>query len=184
MLELNPDQLLNLTIADHAYQVLSGVVLNGRFQRASIEGKSVILDVAHNPAASALLAKNLASEPCTGRTLALSAVMADKDVAGLIEPLKDYVDAWFVANLNNNSRALAAEKFSDALVEQGISMVSISKNLRQAFRRALSMMTVDDRLLVFGSFFTVAEVMQLLARDKKNDQRHIIDKQTKERDSE
>lgn len=160
-------QLLDLAIAEDAYQVLAKVVLSGRFQQAQAEGKVVILDVAHNPAAAGLLAENLAGQPCSGRTLALTAVMADKDIAGLIEPLRTHVDAWFVANLKNNPRALPAEKFSDALIDQGVSMVSVSKNIRQAYRRALSMMAPDDRLLVFGSFFTVAEVMPLLARTKQ-----------------
>lgn len=160
-------QLLNLTIVDDAYKVLAKLSLTGRFQQVQAEGKSVILDVAHNPAAAALLADNLSVQPCVGRTLALSAVMADKDIAGLIEPLKDHVDAWFVANLKDNPRALPAEKFSDALGDQGIGMISVSKNIRQAYRRALSMMTTDDRLLVFGSFFTVAEVMPLLARTQQ-----------------
>ena len=164
-------QLLNLTIADDAYQALAGVVLRGRFQQLRVEGKAVILDVAHNPAAAALLAKNLAATPCFGRTLALTAVMADKDLAGLIEPLRDGVDAWFLAGLKNNPRALPAAQFADALAEQGVGMISVSKNIRQAFRRALSMMAADDRLVVFGSFFTVAEVMPLLTRGRVAEER-------------
>jgi dihydrofolate synthase/folylpolyglutamate synthase len=46
-------------------------------------------------------------------------------------------------------------------------MISISKNITQAFRRAQGVMTSDDRLVVFGSFYTVAGVMPLLEKERK-----------------
>ena len=48
------------------------------------------------------------------------------------------------------------------LREEGIAMISVSKNLRQALRRAQGVMAAGDRLVVFGSFHTVAEVLPLL----------------------
>ena len=46
-------------------------------------------------------------------------------------------------------------------------MISVSKNIRQAFRRAQSVMAEGDRLVVFGSFYTVADVLPLLEKDKQ-----------------
>jgi len=52
------------------------------------------------------------------------------------------------------------------LAEHGQQAISVSQNLRQAFRRAQAVMAEGDRLVVFGSFFTVAEVLPLLERDR------------------
>ena len=164
-------ELLDVGIPEEAYRSLIDVSLVGRFQQEKAEGKKIILDVAHNPAAASLLAANLTRDTCSGRTLVLAAVMADKDLSGLIGPLRDIVDAWFLADLKNNSRALSASQFANGLADMGIGMISVSKNVRQAYRRALSMMGPEDRLVVFGSFFTVAEVLPLLARDKQREGR-------------
>ena len=56
---------------------------------------------------------------------------------------------------------------ADMLRGAGQSMVSVSKNVRQAFRRAQSLMGAGDRLVVFGSFYTVAEVLPLLEKDQR-----------------
>jgi dihydrofolate synthase/folylpolyglutamate synthase len=157
-------QLLPQEITEQHCQSLAGAQLTGRFQCVRYEGVSLILDVAHNPASAQLLASRLAQTHSGGRTLAIVAVMADKDVPGILQPLMTQVDAWMLADLPNSPRALPAVKLGSCLAEQGATMISVSKNVRQAFRRALSMMGENDRLLVFGSFFTVTEALKLLER--------------------
>ena len=55
---------------------------------------------------------------------------------------------------------------ADVLHAQGENRVSVSKNIRQAFRRAQQLMAEGDMLVVFGSFYTVAEVLPLLEKDR------------------
>ena len=76
-------------------------------------------------------------------------------------------DAWFLAEQPGNARAARAADVADMLRGAGQSMISVSKNVRQAFRRAQSLMSAGDRLVVFGSFYTVAEVLPLLEKDQR-----------------
>ena len=75
-------------------------------------------------------------------------------------------DAWFLGDQPDNPRAMPADEIANLLREQQQGMISISKNLRQAFRRAQSLMNEEDLLVVFGSFFTVATVMPQLDKDR------------------
>ncbi len=165
---------IDITAVD--YQCLAELQLPGRFQCFDIQGRQLILDVAHNPAAAHYLAKRLAQVVDDGvvdngaadsgisanrKTFALMAVMADKDVQGIVAALKHSFDGWFVAELNQAPRAMAAAELADIIQGQGINTVDISKTIGQACQRVLSLMVSGDRLVVFGSFFTVAEVMHL-----------------------
>ncbi|WP_303909071.1 bifunctional tetrahydrofolate synthase/dihydrofolate synthase [Thiohalomonas denitrificans] len=115
-----------------------------------------ILDVAHNPQAAGELARNLARLPAPGRTLAVFAVLADKDIAGIAKPLSGCIDHWFVAGLGG-SRPTVAEETARQLEKAGIRSVecgpSVSSLLLEARRRA----EPGDRIVIFGSFNTVAE---------------------------
>ena len=84
----------------------------GRFQ--VLPGRpAVILDVAHNPAAAKALAQNLARMPSAGRTLAVFAMLRDKDIAGVIDAVKNRIDAWFVAG-TEGPRAADASALREA----------------------------------------------------------------------
>jgi dihydrofolate synthase/folylpolyglutamate synthase len=148
------------------YQCLAGLSLSGRFQCTQTQGRQVILDVAHNPAAARYLAGRLAEQPCSGRSFALMAVMSDKDSAGMVAALKDCFAGWFVADLPHLSRALPAAALAAVIQQQLGQTVSVEHNIAQAYRRVLSLMQAGDRLVVFGSFFTVAEVLRLQQADK------------------
>lgn len=149
------------------YQHLPAISLTGRFERRYSEGREIILDVAHNPAAAKHLAKQLLARPITGRTYGLLAMMSDKDTEGVIAALASSFDAWFLADLNKVARAQSAKYLADQVAKQGINMISVSKNIRQAYRRVRSLMGPEDRLVVLGSFFTVSEVLTILARDER-----------------
>jgi dihydrofolate synthase/folylpolyglutamate synthase len=75
-------------------------------------------------------------------------------------------DAWFLADLPALPRAARAADVAQRVHEAGGSMISVSKNPRQAWRRVFSLLQPGDRLIVFGSFFTVAGVLPLLDRDR------------------
>lgn len=138
----------------------------GRLQRLQIAGKHYLLDVAHNPAAVHKLLQNITATPCNGRTIALFSAMKDKAVAEMLAACEGRFDAWFLGDQDANPRAMPAEQLAGLLRAQGERMISVSDNLRQAFRRAQSLLDRDDLLVVFGSFFTVAAVMPQLDKDR------------------
>jgi dihydrofolate synthase/folylpolyglutamate synthase len=105
--------------------------------------------------------------PCNGQTIALFSVMKDKDIPGMTHAAAGFFDAWFLADQAANDRAAPAADIAALLHKGGQNMISVSKNLRQAFRRAQNLMVAGDRLVVFGSFYTVAAVLPLLDKDRR-----------------
>ena len=153
--------LLPLATANIDFACVNTVQLPGRFQQIKINGKPLILDVAHNPAAANYLAKRLQAQRCEGRTFALISVMQDKDLDGIVAALTAEIDAWFVADQPNNDRAMPSNQITTVLSQHNINKFEVGKDIQQAYQRVLSLMEEGDRLLVFGSFFTVAEVLML-----------------------
>ncbi len=132
----------------------------GRFQ--VLPGQpTVILDVAHNPHAAQALADSLKSMPRGGRTLAVFAMLADKDIDGVIAILKPLVSHWFVATISG-PRGTSAETLAQRLAAAGITAITHCDQVAIALRLAREVAQVDDKILVFGSFFTVSEAMQTL----------------------
>ncbi len=159
--------LLGIEFSDAALEAaLQGAFRVGRRQRLEIAGKHYLLDVAHNPAAINRLLEYIDATPCKGRIIALFSAMKDKPVTDMLAQCGQRFDAWFLGEQPSNPRAMSAEETGSILRAQGHSMISISKNLRQAFRRAQGLMQQEDLLVVFGSFFTVAAVLPQLEKDQ------------------
>ena len=130
----------------------------GRFQ--VLPGQPlVILDVAHNPHAAQALAGSLKSMPRGGRTLAVFAMLSDKDIDGVIAIMKPLVTQWFAASLGG-PRGTSAEALSGKLCAAGITAIKRCDSVAEALRAAHELAQVDDKILVFGSFHTVSEAMQ------------------------
>ncbi|MGB9093125.1 MAG: bifunctional tetrahydrofolate synthase/dihydrofolate synthase [Gallionella sp.] len=137
---------------------LNEVQLAGRFQ--VVPGRpSLILDVAHNPHAARVLAQNLADLPPCPHTWAVFSMLADKDIAGVVAALDPHVDTWLVGGLDT-ARAATPERL-ESVLEQGRvrGEIIICKNIPEALRYACNAAGENDRILAFGSFYTVAEVM-------------------------
>jgi len=132
----------------------------GRFQ--VIPGRPmVILDVAHNPHAARALSGNLQAMRSNGRCYAVFAMLVDKDIAGVAAAVAPTVSHWYVAGLEGPRGAGLAE-MEQALARAGIVNRTPCENVGDAYARACGMATENDRILVFGSFYTVASVMVLL----------------------
>ncbi len=138
----------------------------GRRQRLSLGQLELILDVAHNPAAVNKLVEFIDTTHCNGKTIAVFSAMADKDIQAMIAAAGEHFAAWFLGDQPDNARAAPAAVIAGLLREAGQGMISVSKNLRQALARARSVMAPGDRLVVFGSFHTVAAAMKWLAREQ------------------
>lgn len=140
---------------------LHQVKLPGRFQQWRVQPR-VILDVAHNPHAALALAENLRQLPCTGRTLAVFAMLADKDIAGVIHALYPQIDSWYAADIEH-ARGATAQQLA-RLIHQVAPNCNIDKytDASSAYAQACNDAGENDRIVVFGSFFTVADVMRAL----------------------
>jgi dihydrofolate synthase/folylpolyglutamate synthase len=137
---------------------LGEVQLAGRFQ--FVPGKpSLILDVAHNPHAARSLAQNLAGLPASPHTYAVFSMLADKDIAGVVSALDPHVDTWLVAGVDS-PRSVSAEQLDHVLEQCRVrGEIKICKNIPDALRYAYNAAGENDRIIAFGSFYTVAEVM-------------------------
>lgn len=135
------------------------VVLPGRFQ--VVPGRPMlILDVAHNPQAARSLAQNLADLPPCHKTFAVFAMLKDKDMASVARALKGQVDVWLVAGIASPRGATATE-LSSVLYAEGVkSAVLTFVTVTDALQHACNEAVDNDRIIAFGSFYTVAEVMR------------------------
>jgi len=138
---------------------LAEVVLRGRFQ--VVPGKPMlILDVAHNPHAARSLAGTLASMPPCQTTFAVFSMLADKDRMGVVRALNEQVDVWLVAGMSVPRGAAASELVKDLKVRGSVLLFeTVADALQHACHKALE----NDRIVAFGSFHTVAEVMRAVS---------------------
>jgi dihydrofolate synthase/folylpolyglutamate synthase len=143
---------------DAIRQGLQSVELAGRFQL--IEGEvTTILDVAHNPEAATALAASLRSQACEGSTMALFSSLADKDIPAVVAPLIELVDSWYLAPLQEG-RAAPVDTLQRALMDGGIepSSIRLFPTPAAAYSGAQDDAIAGDRIVVFGSFYTVAGI--------------------------
>ncbi|WP_018140567.1 folylpolyglutamate synthase/dihydrofolate synthase family protein [Thioalkalivibrio sp. ALJ7] len=119
-----------------------------------------LLDVAHNVHAVGELARWLGAHPVSGPTVALVAVMADKERAPMWTALAGHMDAWVPIPLTL-PRALPASTLADELEAAGQPRVQRLDDARACMRVAAELAGPDGRIVVFGSFYTVAAVLEL-----------------------
>jgi dihydrofolate synthase/folylpolyglutamate synthase len=160
-------EALRLVLPVGAQEVRAGlamVELPGRFQ--VLAGRpTTVLDVAHNPHAAAALAQNLGNMGFHRFTYAVFGIMQDKDIDAVIEHMAPYVDHWCVAalpsprsaNPDELAKKLEAKKPAGAKPDEF--SVTTFADPGAAFQDATSRAGQDDRIVVFGSFYTVAGVM-------------------------
>jgi dihydrofolate synthase/folylpolyglutamate synthase len=138
---------------------LLAVSLAGRFQ--VLPGRpTIVLDVAHNPHAARALADALGGMGFHPETIAVCAMLADKDVSGIVAALRPRVDRWFVAGLPG-ARGGSGERLRDALRAAGVASeaIRVFTDVAQAYAVAREAAGEADRIVVFGSFLTVAAAL-------------------------
>jgi len=133
----------------------------GRFQ--VLPGRPLtILDVAHNPHAARALAQALSSLPRGGRVIAVFAMLGDKDIDSVIRVMAPHIDEWRVAGIEG-ARGTSAAHLSQRLRANGVTRpVHECANVASALNEAYGIVAESDKILVFGSFYTVSEAMQAL----------------------
>jgi len=137
----------------------------------------LILDVAHNPHAAVALAENLkalkSSVVCNEgdepvHILSVFSMLADKDIRGVVEVLKDEIDTWYVAPIEHVRGASVAALVTAIHEVIPNAEVKIFASLTDAYsqanldRESCIEQRENDKIVAFGSFFTVSSVMQYL----------------------
>jgi dihydrofolate synthase/folylpolyglutamate synthase len=140
---------------------LSMVELPGRFQ--IVPGQpTLVLDVAHNPHSVAALAENLDAMgfyPCTH---AIFGAMADKDLAPMLARLEPLVDKWYFTDLPTPRAATGADLVSrwQPIQKRADVTADAFASPRLALDAAVAAAKPTDRIVIFGSFYTVGGVLK------------------------
>lgn len=140
---------------------LAFVELPGRFQ--IVPGQpTLVLDVAHNPHSVAALAANLDAMGFFPTTHAVFGAMADKDLAPMFAKVAPLVDRWYFTDLPTPRAASAGELLRrwNALPAKRDVPTSVHASPEDALASAVAAADPADRILVFGSFYTVGGVLQ------------------------
>jgi dihydrofolate synthase/folylpolyglutamate synthase len=149
-------------------EAMQQATLAGRFQTVA-HSPQVILDVAHNPHAARALAENLKNiNSPQANTIAVFAMLADKDIKGVVEAVKEQIDIWYIATIDNVRGASATDLAAVIAVVKPDAKCKIFENAAIAYQQACIDAGENDKIVVFGSFFTVSNVMQALSDHSKN----------------
>lgn len=141
---------------------LGHVRLPGRFEQLSHK-PDIYVDVGHNPHAAAWLAQKLEQlKQRGGKIHGIYACLSDKDTQGVIQALQDSIDSWYLAGLSCPRGVPAGELQERFLANSDRSPRVVTETVELALNEARRQAAESDVIIVFGSFFTVAEARQLL----------------------
>lgn len=160
-----------LPVAQQAVrQGLLTVELAGRFQ--ILPGRpTVILDVAHNPHAAAVLAENLDNMGFYPSTFAVFGMLADKDIESVVAHVGGRVDHWYAVGTQGPrgaSAATVADAVRAALSGRNFALTECA-DVAHAFEIALEAASADDRIIAFGSFLVVSDAIAALEARERSD---------------
>jgi len=127
-----------------------------RFEKINVGNKSVILDVAHNPAAVQTLVETLSDSPM--ETVAIFSALADKNIDDMIEMASSNIKHWFLVPLSAE-RSVQIEALEDKF--SGSQETTVCASMVSAIEQALAMKEIQ-RVVIFGSFYTVADASVIL----------------------
>jgi len=159
-LEGLPLELNEATVSN----ALRGVRLAGRFQVAHVDSVEWILDIAHNEPAAAIFAGHVRERPLpaagSGRTFAVVGILGDKDAEAIARALLPLVDQWVLCALPG-PRGTSAEHLAERL-RLPASDVTLAASVEAGCEIARTSAKPKDRVLVFGSVYTVGPALRWL----------------------
>ncbi len=133
----------------------------GRLERLALHGVEIVLDVAHNPHGAAFFMQQL--PPAAGRVRAVFAMLADKDAGATLDACLGRVDVWYPAALPV-ARGQSGDALLPLLMARGMCVEGVFPHVGGALASALSASHPGDRILVFGSFYTVSAAREWLEK--------------------
>ena len=135
--------------------------MQGRLQEVTVQWQGrtlhLMLDVAHNPHAAHYLANRLVDKPIKGRRLAVLGVLDDKDLSGVLDCMQTQIINWAVAELPS-TRSCRVEYLQEALDTRQAQVKSCA-SIAEAIEAQCAQATENDQIIIFGSFYTVAEAL-------------------------
>ncbi len=143
---------------------LAAVALAGRFQ--VLPGRpTVVLDVAHNPHAAQVLATAAGTMGFHAQTFAVFGMLADKDIGGVVAAIAPRIDRWYVATLPG-PRGAGSAALQAILGRAGVAPAAVRAfdDVAAALAAARGDAGEADRIIVFGSFLTVAAALAAVER--------------------
>jgi dihydrofolate synthase / folylpolyglutamate synthase len=146
---------------DDLRQGLTSTKVVGRFQYWH-RSPDVILDVAHNPHAARALRSNLQQLSADGcKVVAVFSMLSDKDIAGVVDILHDVIDEWEIAPIQH-PRAASVDYLKQCLSHKvSDQRLKTHPDLPTALRSCYKKAAKNDKIIVFGSFFTVAAILEI-----------------------
>ena len=157
--------LLGLPLDEKAGTALQQTRLTGRLQQVQLRTaageRRLVLDVAHNPQAAAYVADWLRQRPVKGQRYAVFGALSDKDVDGVLSAMRCMFARWDIAGLPS-PRSFSRAELERHLLQAG-EACRTHDGIQAALQACLQDSTADDEILVFGSFFTVAQALEFLS---------------------
>ena len=144
---------------------IQNIKLLGRYQVVK-SNPEIILDVAHNEDAAKKLKSNIEKYP-KKKTRAVIGVLKDKDVYSLVKPLIPIIDKWYCGTIDSERGMNAQEISSRLTVASKNSNVEKFDTMSDAFSKVLAESLYDERIIIYGSFYTVSEFFQYSNSFKK-----------------
>lgn len=144
---------------EHISNGLKSVTLLGRFQKIA-DSPEIIVDVAHNPQSARHLANNLTNQKSSGARYAVVAMLSDKDQQESLKALSGLFKHWLVAGIDTD-RGDSGDVTSEIIESEMGEKVSRFDSILLAYQKALELAGNGDQIIVFGSFFTVSDILRL-----------------------
>lgn len=158
---LRSSNLLKIKKNEKIFNQINNINLSGRFHIFEINNFFIILDVAHNPHSASYLSRNIAkffSKKKKNKLYAIIGMLKNKDIYLTVKCLINQVDYWYCVNLPCDRSAINDEIIKYLPKKQSKKFSNINK----AYFYALKNIKKKDVLLVFGSFYTVSSVLNLI----------------------
>lgn len=149
---------------DHVYAGLSATRIAARCEIIADSPKT-ILDVAHNADSADELGKFLTAHPVSGRTYAVLGVLKDKELTPILQNVAGSIDQWFLATLEGE-RGQTADQLGQRLqdVLPAVKYKGFS-HPAAAYVAAREEANAEDRIVIFGSFYTVGDIIAFLEQE-------------------
>ncbi len=160
---------------DNRLRLTSAAIVHGianarapaRMQRFAGDTE-LLVDVAHNPQAARVLAAWLRMHPAGGAEIAVFAALGDKDIEGIVAPLRNVFSRWCLAGLALDSPRGLDSATLRARLDGGLGEVPVTTDAdaESALRRARAGARAGDRIVAFGSFFVAAAALGVARRER------------------
>ena len=175
-LTISKINLTNLSVESASAALTTFILLGEEFnedlkkviEKTNLKGRceliknKFLLDVSHNPAAVQNLKHFIRRNFKTrNRIVAVFGVMSDKDVLGMVEPIKKIVSRWYVTS-PEIGRAMKTSKLTSLLRESTDREIIEVDRVKDAVRRAFKDSSEETLILVLGSFYTVSEAVPVI----------------------